>query len=103
MRDWHEKYQDEGLVVIGVHSPEFASEQKLENLKAAMARLNVTYPVTQDNDFRIWKAYRNRYWPAMYLVDKRGDIRYVHIGEGGYAETERVIRALLAEPASASP
>jgi peroxiredoxin len=98
LRDWHEKYKDEGLVVIGVHSPEFAHEQKLENLKAAMERLNVTYPVTQDNDFRIWKAYRNRYWPTMYLVDKRGDIRYFHIGEGGYEETEAVIRALLAEP-----
>jgi peroxiredoxin len=97
LRDWHEKYRDEGLVVIGVHSPEFAREHKLENLQAAMERLNVTYPVTQDNDFRIWRSYRNRFWPTMYLVDKNGHIRYVHIGEGGYEETEEVIQALLAE------
>ena len=84
-------------MIIGVHSPEFAREQKLENLQAAMERLNVTYPVTQDNDFRIWRSYRNRFWPTMYLVGKEGHIRYVHIGEGGYEETENVIRALLAE------
>ncbi len=102
MRDWHAKYGDDGLVVIGVHSPEFQHERKLANLQAAMKRLNITYPVTQDNDFRIWRAYRNRYWPTLYLVDKRGDIRYFHIGEGGYDETERVIQALLAEPVGAS-
>ena len=84
-------------MVIGVHSPEFAREQKLENLKAAMERLEVTYPVTQDNDFRVWRSYRNRFWPTMYLVDKQGRIRYVHVGEGGYDETEEVIQALLAE------
>jgi len=102
LRDWHAKYGDDGLVVIGVHSPEFQHERKLANLQAAMKRLNITYPVTQDNDFRIWRAYRNRYWPTLYLVDKRGDIRYFHIGEGGYDETERVIQALLAEPVGAS-
>ncbi len=84
-------------MVIGVHTPEFPREHKLENLRAAIERLNVTYPVAQDNDYRIWRSYRNRFWPAMYLVDKKGHIRYVHIGEGGYEETENVIRALLAE------
>ncbi len=97
MRDWHERYGDDGLVVIGVHSPEFPREHKLENLKAAMQRLEVTYPVTQDNDFRIWRSYRNRFWPTLYLVDKQGNIRYVKVGEGGYKKTEEVIRALLAE------
>ena len=97
MRDWHQRYGDEGLVVIGVHSPEFASEHKLENLQAAIERLDVPYPVTQDNDFRIWRAYRNRFWPTLYLVDKQGHIRYVHVGEGHYERTEEAIRALLAE------
>ena len=84
-------------MVIGVHSPEFPREHKLENLQAAMQRLNVTYPVTQDNDFSVWRSYRNRFWPTMYLVDKNGHIRYVHVGEGGYDETEKVIQSLLAE------
>ena len=97
MRDWHQKYQDEGLTVIGVHSPEFQHEHDLGNLKEAIARLDVPYPVTQDNDFRIWKSYRNRYWPSLYLIDKQGHIRYTHIGEGNYDHTEEAISALLAE------
>ena len=85
-------------MVIGVHSPEFTYEHDLDNVKAAIQRLDVPYPVTQDNDFRIWRAYRNRYWPTFYLIDKRGQIRYVHIGEGHYDRTEAVIQSLLAEP-----
>ena len=97
LRTWHERYKDQGLVVIGNHYPEFDYEADLENLKAAIARLDVPYPVAQDNDGATWRAYRNQYWPALYLIDKRGRIRYVHIGEGAYAEIEAAIRALLAE------
>lgn len=103
MRDWYEKYREDGLVVIGVHSPEFSHEEKLDNLEAALDRLDVPYPVTQDNDFRIWRQYRNRYWPTLYLIDKTGHIRYVHIGEGHYARTEQVIAALLAETSAPTP
>ncbi|MCO6451866.1 MAG: redoxin family protein [Caldilineales bacterium] len=97
MRDWHQTYHDEGLVVIGVHTPEFAYEKKLENVKDAIARLDVPYPVTLDNDFKVWRSFRNRYWPTFYLIDKQGRIRYVHIGEGHYDRTEQAIRGLLAE------
>ena len=97
LRDWHQKYSGAGLVVIGVHSPEFAHERKLENVRAALARLDIPYPVTLDNDFAVWRAYRNHYWPTFYLIDKQGHIRYVHIGEGQYDRTEQAIRALLAE------
>jgi len=84
-------------VVIGNHYPEFSHEADLENLKEAVQRLQVSYAVAQDNDGLTWRAYRNRYWPTLYLIDKRGNIRYQHIGEGGYQETERAIQALLAE------
>ncbi len=98
LRGWHENYQDLGLVVIGNHYPEFAHERDLDNLKAAIQRLEVPYAVAQDNDGKTWRAYRNRYWPTLYLIDKQGRIRYVHIGEGGYDETEQAIAALLEEP-----
>ena len=84
-------------MVIGNHYPEFSHEADLENLKEAVQRLQVSYAVAQDNDGLTWRAYRNRYWPTLYLIDKRGNIRYQHIGEGGYQETERAIQALLAE------
>ena len=103
LRGWYEKYKDDGLVVIAVHTPEFSREKKVENVQAAMQRLDVPYPVALDNDRATWRAYRNRYWPAMYLIDKQGDIRYVKIGEGGYARTEAVIQALLAEPFQPQP
>lgn len=96
---WHEAYAGEGLVVIGNHYPEFDYERDLEGLRAALSELEVTFPVAQDNDGATWRAYRNRYWPTTYLVDKRGRLRYQHIGEGAYAETEAAIRALLEEPA----
>ena len=97
MREWHSKYKDEGLVVIGNHYPEFSYEADLGNLKQAVIDLNISYAVAQDNDRKTWRAYKNHYWPTLYLIDKRGHIRYVHIGEGRYAETEAAIQALLAE------
>jgi hypothetical protein len=84
--------------VIGNHYPEFAYEEDLDNLKEAIERLEIPYAVAQDNDGVTWRAYDNQYWPALYLIDKRGDIRYMHIGEGRYEETEAAIQALLAEP-----
>ncbi len=97
MREWHFRYGPEGLVIIGNHYPEFRHERDLENLKAAVARLDIPYPVAQDNERRTWGAYNNRYWPTLYLIDKQGRIRYRHIGEGRYRETEAAIEALLAE------
>jgi len=97
LREWHHTYADDGLVIIGVHTPEFNYEKELDNVKESLVRLDVPYPVTLDNDYQTWRAYRNRYWPAMYLIDKAGDIRYIHIGEGAYDRTQAVIEALLAE------
>ncbi len=97
VKEWYAKYKDQGLVVIGVHSPEFDYEKDLNNVRDAIARLGVTYPVAIDNDFLTWRAYRNQYWPAMYFVDKTGHLRHVHIGEGDYEKSEHIIRALLAE------
>ena len=97
MREWHDSYKDDGLIIIGNHFPEFSHEHDTDNLKAALIRLNVTYPVAQDNDGNTWNAYNNRYWPSLYLIDKQGQIRYHHIGEGAYEETEAAIQALLSE------
>ncbi len=84
-------------MVIGVHTPEFKHEREQANVEAAIQRLDVPYPVALDNDWATWRAYHNRFWPAMYIIDKAGNIRYLKIGEGGYERTEMVIRALLAE------
>jgi len=97
VREWYNKYKGGGLVVIGVHSPEFEYEKELNNVQDAIARLGVPYPVAIDNDFHTWRAYRNRYWPTLYFIDKAGRIRHVHIGEGDYEQSEQIIRALLAE------
>ena len=97
LKEWHSKYKDQGLVIIGNHFPEFSYEADLSNLKDAIAHDGIEYAVAQDNDGTTWKAYRNNYWPALYLIDKQGHIRYVHIGEGRYKETEENIKALLAE------
>ncbi len=97
LKDWHSKYKDNGLVIIGVHSPEFEFEKNPENVKKAISDFGLEYPVIQDNNFDTWNAYSNRYWPAKYLVDKDGYIRYTHFGEGAYAETEKVIQELLKE------
>jgi hypothetical protein len=97
LRDWHNEYNDQGLIIIGVHSPEFSHEKDPDNVRNAIGRLDVPYPVVQDNDFSTWRSYKNRYWPSLYLVDKRGTIRYWHIGEGAYEETEEAIIKLLDE------
>ena len=97
MREWHNTYSDQGLVVIGNHYPEFSYEEDLDNLKSAIERLEIPYAVAQDNDRATWSAYNNRYWPTLYLIDKQGHFRYTHIGEGRYDETEAAIQALLAE------
>jgi thiol-disulfide isomerase/thioredoxin len=97
---WHEKYADDGLVIIGVHTPEFDFEKNPENVKAAVSNFGIKYAVAQDNDRETWKAYENRYWPRKYLVDDEGYIRYDHIGEGAYEDTEKVIQSLLQERAA---
>ncbi|MBI3344636.1 MAG: redoxin domain-containing protein [Gammaproteobacteria bacterium] len=97
VKQWNKKFAPQGLVVIGVHSPEFDSERDIENVKRYVREHGITYPVAIDNDFATWRNYNNRYWPAMYLIDKQGVIRYVHIGEGEYALTEQKIQSLLAE------
>jgi len=98
LRDWHAKYEKEGLTIVGVHSPEFFWEKPYDRVVAATRELGVTYPVVQDNDFAIWRRYGNRAWPSAVIVDKKGVVRYTHIGEGAYRDTEDVIRQLLAEP-----
>jgi len=95
--DWNQKYSDKGLVIVGVHSPEFEFEKNINNVKQAVTRFGIKYPVLLDNDHETWNAFQNSYWPRKYLVDSDGYIRYDHIGEGGYAETENAIRSLLAE------
>jgi thiol-disulfide isomerase/thioredoxin len=96
-RAWAEKYRDQELVVIGVHSPEFGFEHQLANVRRASGSLRVGYPVATDNDFAIWRAFDNQYWPALYLIDGKGRIRYRHFGEGDYEHSERAIQDLLAE------
>lgn len=97
---WYDTYKEDGFVVVGVHTPEFAFEKKTENVLSAIARYNIHYPVAQDNDYRTWRDYDNHYWPAHYLVDANGIIRYVHYGEGRYQETERAVQDLLKEAGS---
>ncbi len=99
VRAWAEQYRDRGLVVIGVHSPEFAFEKHVGNVARAIGRFGLPYPVAVDNDFRIWRAFGNSYWPSLYLSDAEGRIRYHHFGEGSYQRTENAIRDLLAEAA----
>jgi cytochrome c biogenesis protein CcdA/thiol-disulfide isomerase/thioredoxin len=98
LESWDKRYRSKGLVILGVHSPEFAFEHSLGNVRAAVKRLGVRYPVALDNDFGTWNAYENQYWPADYLIDRNGHVRDVHFGEGAYAETEHKIRRLLATP-----
>ncbi len=97
LKSWWSKYQDKGLVIIGVHSPEFEFEKNRLNLNQALNDFDITYPVMQDNNFATWRAFNNRYWPAKYLLDKDGFIRYTHFGEGAYDQTEKVIQQLLTE------
>ena len=97
VKSWNDKYKDKGLVIIGVHTPEFEFEKKVINLERAIAEFKITYPVMQDNDYATWNAYSNQYWPAHYLIDKNGKIRETHFGEGAYDETEQKIQDLLKE------
>ena len=94
---WYRRYHRDGLEVVGVHTPEFPFEKEASNVRHAIGEDGLTYPVVQDNDYGTWTAYGNQYWPAKYLIDAQGRIRYVHFGEGEYAATERAIRKLLAE------
>jgi thiol-disulfide isomerase/thioredoxin len=95
LRAWHERYRDDGLVLIGVHSPEFEFEKDHGNVEQAARRLGVTWPVALDDEMVVWDAFSNRYWPAKWITDRQGRIRYFHAGEGAYIETEDVIRTLL--------
>jgi thiol-disulfide isomerase/thioredoxin len=97
IRAWYEKYRDLGLVVIGVHTPEFSFEHELENVRRAAKDLRVEYPIAIDNDYAVWDAFNNHYWPAIYLVDAQGRIRHHQFGEGDYEQAERIIQQLLAE------
>ncbi len=94
---WYDKYKDDGFVILGVHAPEFAFEKVTENVEKAVVDASIKYPVALDNSFATWQAYENRFWPAKYLIDKDGQVRYTHFGEGDYAETEETIQALLKE------
>jgi len=97
LKEWDKNYRDQGLVIIGNHYPEFSFEEDITNLQSAVAENGIKYAVAQDNDGATWKAYKNRYWPTLYLIDKNGHLRYIHIGEGNYKETESAIQSLLAE------
>ena len=97
IKEWHDKYADKGLVILGVHAPEFEFEKIPENVAMARDDHGLEYPIAQDNDMQTWRAFENQYWPAKYLIDKDGAIRYTHFGEGAYVETEEQIRDLLSE------
>ena len=97
IKGWHERYRDKGLTVVGVHSPEFDYEKEVENLRREVASLEIHYPVVSDNDYQTWDAYNVAAWPTIFLLDKQGRIRWMHVGEGDYDEAERMIQKLLAE------
>jgi thiol-disulfide isomerase/thioredoxin len=100
LKAWYQAYKDSGLVIIGVHTPEFEFEKNPANVAQAIKELGVTWPVVQDNDYAQWNAYANQYWPAHYFIDAKGRVRYFHFGEGEYSTSERVIQALLKEAGS---
>jgi cytochrome c biogenesis protein CcdA/thiol-disulfide isomerase/thioredoxin len=100
IRAWYDEYRADGLVIVGVHTPEFAFEREPDNVRRAVRDHQIEYPVALDNEYGTWQAFQNRYWPAKYFIDRRGRLRYVHFGEGDYDESERVIRELLAEDVS---
>jgi len=100
IKSWHDRYQDKGLTVIGVHSPEFDEERKVENVRREVTSLGIRYAVVTDNDYQTWSAYHVEAWPTSFLLDKQGRIRWMHLGEGGYDEAERLIQKLLAEDAT---
>lgn len=96
-KGWYKKYKDQGLVVVGVHTPEYPEEYSSENVTKAISKYGIEFPVAQDNEYATWRAYGNQFWPALYLINKKGKIVYRHFGEGNYNETETVIRQLLSE------
>ena len=96
-RAWSEKYRDRGLVVIGVHAPEFSFEKNLNNVRWAVGDMRIDYPIPVDNDHVIWRAFNNLYWPALYFIDSQGSVRHHHFGEGGYEQSEMIIQRLLAD------
>lgn len=100
MKGWARKYEKDGLVVIGVHTPEYGYERIIGNVKDQVRKLDITYPVAIDNNYAIWNNYGNQYWPAHYLIDATGQVRYTHFGEGGYDTQEKQIQTLLAEAKS---
>ena len=97
LKSWHDRYEDDGLVIVGVHAPEFEFEKDYDNVLEATQANGIAWPVALDNDFETWRNYSNRYWPAKYLIDQHGTVRYNHFGEGAYDTTERMIRRLLEE------
>jgi thiol-disulfide isomerase/thioredoxin len=97
IKSWDERYREKGLTVIGVHSPEFDDEREVENVRREVASLGIRYPVVTDNDYKTWDAYNVAAWPTIFLLDKQGRIRWMHVGEGNYDEAERMIQNLLAE------
>jgi len=99
MTAWYEMYKDQGLEIVGIHTPEFAFEKNIDNVRSAMKKFGIEYPVVLDNNYGTWRAYENNYWPRKYLIDIHGNIVYDHIGEGGYNETEKKIQELLIERA----
>lgn len=103
VKGWHKKFAGRGLTIVGVHTPEFEREKVIENVRAYVEKNAIVYPVAIDNDYVIWRRFHNRYWPAFYLIDKEGRIRYTHFGEGSYAQTEAWIEKLLAEEAPEVP
>ena len=97
LREWDAKYRDRGLTIVGVHTPETGSEYSIENVRREVPSLGIKYPVVTDNDYKTWKAYGVEAWPTIFVIDKQGRIRWLHVGEGRYEETESVIKTLLAE------
>lgn len=97
VKGWDDRYREKGLTIIGVHSPEFDEEKNIENLRREVTSLGITYPVVTDNDYQTWNAYKVEAWPTIFLLDKQGRIRWTHVGEGNYDDTEQRIQKLLAE------
>ena len=97
LNEWQKKYSGKDFALIRVHTPEFDGEKSARNVRENIARLHIRYPVVTDNDYLTWESYHQQYWPTIYLIDKKGIVRYVHVGEGSYDTTERMIRSLMAE------
>ena len=103
VKDWAKKYEKDGLVVIGVHTPEYGFERIIDNVRAKVKEYGITYPVAIDNNYAIWRNFDNQYWPAHYLIDAKGQVRYIHFGEGSYDTQEQMIQQLLQEAKTGAP